>query len=61
MNKLGFIDFSEISPIAIALGAVGALAGFWAARDVNMFWRILTTLACGAVGFVIAQKMAERG
>lgn len=59
MNIKGFIELDEISPIAIAFGLVGAAAGWWAAREMGFFWRILTILACGFAGFLVTQRMAQ--
>jgi len=51
--------FEEISPIAIGLGIAGALIGYYSAREVSFFWRLLTTIGTGVIGFVVANKMAN--
>lgn len=58
MEKKGQI-FEEISPIAIGLAILAALIGYYSAREVSFFWRIITTVGTGVIGFVIANKMAN--
>jgi len=59
MDKKGFIELDEISPFAIGFGIIGALAGFYSAREATLFWKVLTVVATGIIGFVIVQKMSQ--
>lgn len=60
------MDISDIHPIAVIAGAVGAFIGFilikrmtGADYSIGFLWRVLTPIACGIGSFFIVQKMAD--
>lgn len=61
INKKGFIDLSEINPMAGLLALIAAVVAFAVSSrtDAGIFWTILSTIVAGVVGFLIANKMAD--
>lgn len=61
MNKKGFIEMDDLSPIAVALGFAGGLLGFWVSGfyEGAFFWRILSGAGSAFGSWFIVQRMSE--
>jgi len=65
------MEFSDIHPIAVVAGVLGAIIGFVVIKGmggsnisgveyhVGIIWKILIPIVCAAGGFFVVQKMAE--
>jgi len=60
------MEFSDIHPVAVIAGVVGAIIGFiiikrmtGADYNIGIIWKILIPIVCAAGGFFVVQRMAE--